>query len=236
MEMLKTRVIPILTFNGFSLVKTKQFNLSRTIGNPIQAARVYNSRNVDELVFIDIKATSEKRKINHFLVKKIIDECFMPITIGGGISSHQDIRDLLNIGADKVLIKTKAIEDVNFINDSVEYFGSQCISIALDIVKNESGKYCLYHPKLKHDLFEFISNMNQCNVGEFVLNSVNKDGMMNGFDIELIEYVSDKVDAPVIAAGGAGDLSHFKNYLSLVILMLLQHQVFFISLNSHLKM
>ena len=210
MEMLKIRVIPILTFNGFSLVKTKQFNLPRTIGNPIQAARVYNSRNVDELVFIDIEATSQKRKINHVLVKKIIDECFMPITIGGGINSQEDIRDLLNIGADKVLIKTKAIEDVKFIKDSVNYFGGQCISIALDVVKKESGNYCLYHPKLKYDLNEFISNMNDCNVGEFVLNSVNEDGMMNGYDIELIEYISDKVDTPIIVAGGAGDLSHFK--------------------------
>lgn len=210
MEMLKIRVIPILTFNGFSLVKTKQFTLPRTIGNPIQAARVYNSRNVDELVFIDIEATSQKRKINYTLVKKIIDECFMPITIGGGINSHQDIRDLLNIGADKVLIKTKAIEDVNFIKDSVNYFGGQCISIALDVVRNENGKYLLHHPKLEHDLLEFISKMNNCNVGEFVLNSVNQDGMMNGYDTELLDYILDKIDTPIIVAGGAGDLSHFK--------------------------
>ena len=113
--MLKVRIIPILTFDGLSLVKTKQFKNPRIIGNPIQAARVYNSRNVDELVFIDIKATEQNRKINLPLVKKIIDECFMPVTIGGGIRSFEDINDLLGIGADKVLIKSMALQDPKFI-------------------------------------------------------------------------------------------------------------------------
>ena len=208
--MLKIRVIPILTFDGLSLVKTKQFTNPRTVGNPTQAARVYNSRNVDELVFVDIKATSQKRKINLNLVKKVIDECYMPVTIGGGINSFEDIRNLLNIGADKVLIKTKAIEDVQFIKDSVHYFGSQCISIAIDVFKNEKNEYCMFHPKLKINLVDFIKSMNQCKVGEFVLNSVNHDGMMNGFDMDLIKFFSKKIDTPIIVAGGAGDTNDFK--------------------------
>ena len=138
---------------------------------------------MDELVFVDIKATSQKRKINLNLVKKVIDECYMPVTIGGGINSFEDIRNLLNIGADKVLIKTKAIEDVQFIKDSVRYFGSQCISIAIDVFKNKEKKYCMFHPTLEINLLDFIKSMNQCKVGEFVLNSVNHDGKMNGFDI-----------------------------------------------------
>ena len=113
--MLKVRLIPVMTFNGISLVKTKQFANARTVGNPIQVARVFNTRNVDELVFIDIKATEQGRKINLALVKKIIDECFMPVTIGGGIQTFEDINDLLRIGADKVLIKSMALKDPKFI-------------------------------------------------------------------------------------------------------------------------
>ena len=209
--MLKKRIIPILTFNGLHLVKTKQFSSPRTVGNPIQAARVFNSRNVDELVFIDINATSQNRKINLNLVRKVIDECYMPITIGGGINSFDDISNLLKIGADKVLIKTKAIEDLSFVRESVNYFGSQCISISVDIIKTNNGKYDLFHPKLKHDLFEFISNMTKVNVGEFVINSVDNDGMMNGYDIDMINIVSKKINIPIILAGGAGALSHFEN-------------------------
>ena len=137
--MLKVRVIPILTFNGLSLVKTKQFKLPRIVGNPIQSARVFNSRDVDELVFIDIMASKMKRKINLNLVKNVIKECFMPVTIGGGISSFEDISDLLKIGADKVLIKTKALNDIDFIKNAVNYFGSQCISISVDVLTDKKN-------------------------------------------------------------------------------------------------
>lgn len=113
--MLKSRIIPILTFNGFGLVKTKKFSNPRMVGNPVQAARVYNSRGVDELIFLDITATQQKRKINLKLVGDVIKECYMPIGIGGGIETIQDINDLLKIGADKVIIKTKALTDKEFI-------------------------------------------------------------------------------------------------------------------------
>ena len=208
--MLKKRIIPILTFNGFQLVKTKKFSNPRTIGNPIQSARVFNSRNVDELVFIDIYATEQKRKVNLNLVKKIIDECYMPITIGGGISSFEDISNLLKIGADKVLIKSKAIEDISFINQAVNYFGSQCISIALDVIKNDQDQYDIFYPGIKPDLFDFINQINSIEVGEFVVNSVNNDGMMNGFDIPMIQTISKEVNTPLIVAGGAGKPLHFK--------------------------
>jgi imidazole glycerol-phosphate synthase subunit HisF len=207
--MLKVRLIPVMTFNGISLVKTKQFTNARTVGNPIQVARVYNSRNVDELVFIDIKATEQSRKINLPLVKKVIDECFMPVTIGGGINTFEDINDLLGIGADKVLIKSIALQDPDFIKKAVDYFGSQCISVAVDVIL-DNGEYWIYQKNDEKLLMEtFINKMHQCNVGEFVVNAVDNDGMMNGFDKELYQKVTRITSKPIVALGGAGTPSHF---------------------------
>ena len=206
--MLKRRIIPVLTFNGLSLVKTKNFNNPRTVGNPIQSARIFNSRNVDELVFIDIMATVQKRKINLPLVKKIIDECFMPITIGGGIKTSKDISDLLLIGADKVLIKTSSIESPEFISEAVSYFGSQCISIAVDVVK-KGTTYWIYYEKKNILLEDFIKLMNKFEVGEFIVNAVHKDGAQTGFDIELYKFLSTISNIPIVALGGAGKPAHF---------------------------
>jgi len=207
--MLKVRLIPVMTFNGISLVKTKQFASSRTVGNPIQVARVYNSRNVDELVFIDIKATEQNRKINLILVKKVIEECFMPVTIGGGVKTFEDINDLLRIGADKVLIKTMALENPDFIVKAVQYFGSQCISIAVDVIL-ENGEYWIHQKNNDKLLMEiFIDQMNQCNVGELVISAVHNDGMMTGYDYDLYQKVTLLTSKPVVALGGAGTPSHF---------------------------
>jgi cyclase len=211
--MLKVRLIPVMTFNGISLVKTKQFANARTVGNPIQVARVYNSRNVDELVFIDIKATEQGRKINLPLVKKVIDECFMPVTIGGGINTFEDINDLLGIGADKVLIKSMALQDPDFIVKAVDYFGSQCISVAVDVIL-DNGEYWIYQKSDNKLLMEtFIDKMHQCNVGEFVVNAVYNDGMMNGFDKELYQKVIRITSKPIVALGGAGTPKHFTELL-----------------------
>ena len=207
--MLKVRLIPVMTFNGVSLVKTKQFDNPRTVGTPIQAARVYNSRNVDELVFVDIMATQQKRNINLPLVKKVIDECFMPVTIGGGIRSFDDINDLLGIGADKVLIKSMALQDSDFIVKAVDYFGSQCISIAVDVIFKE-GEYWIHNNNDEKILMKtFVEKMHECNVGEFVVNSVNNDGMMNGFDKAIYQKVTQITSKPIVALGGAGLPSHF---------------------------
>ena len=207
--MLKVRIIPALTFNGLSLVKTKNFYKPRIVGNPIQAARVYNSRNVDELIFIDITASSQKRKINTGLVKKIIDECFMPVTIGGGIETFNDINDLLRIGADKVIIKTKALLDTKFIKSAVNYFGSQCISIAVDAYKKDNNYFIHNNLNIKISLEEFIKKIINCNVGELVVNSVDNDGLMEGFDIALMKKISCLTKKPIVALGGAGLPKHF---------------------------
>lgn len=207
--MLKTRIIPILTFNGFGLVKTKKFTNPRMVGNPVQAARVYNSRGVDELVFLDIFASEQKRKLNLKLVSDVIKECYMPVAIGGGIDSIQDINNLLKIGADKVVIKTKALLDTDFIKEAVNFFGSQCISISVDAVKTPEGY--MVHNKLGKTLTvpDFVHRMEQCQVGEYVVTSVDNDGMMAGFDTELVNLVSGITKKPIIAVGGGGSMEHY---------------------------
>ena len=208
--MLKVRIIPILTFNGFALVKTKCFKQPRMLGNPVQSARVFNDRRVDELVFLDIFASKQNRKINLKLVSDVLKECFMPVSVGGGIESIEDINDLLKIGADKVVIKTKALSDKAFIKKAVSFFGSQCISIAVDVVVKEDDYIIYSENKAEISLEKFINDMISCDVGEFVVNSVDMDGMMIGFDINLINKVIELTNIPVIAVGGAGNMSHFK--------------------------
>ncbi|HTN20538.1 MAG TPA: imidazole glycerol phosphate synthase cyclase subunit [Pelobium sp.] len=208
--MLKVRIIPILTFNGFGLVKTKKFTNPRMVGNPVQAAKVYNSRGVDELVFLDIFASTQKRKANLKLISDVIKECYMPVAIGGGIGSIDDINDLLKIGADKVVIKTKALLDNVFIKEAVAFFGAQCITIAVDAYSTEEGYMVFNALEVSISLKDFIMQMVDCGVGEFMLVSVDKDGMMEGFDIDMINYVKSLTNIPVIAAGGGGNMDHYK--------------------------
>lgn len=212
--MLKVRIIPILTFNGFGLVKTKKFTNPRMVGNPVQAARVYNSRGVDELVFIDIFATSQKRKINLKLVADVIKECYMPVAIGGGIETIEDINNLLKIGADKVVIKTKALLDAKFIDEAVAFFGSQCISIAIDAYATPEGYKVFNNLNIDISLDDFVNQMIFSKVGEFVVTSVDNDGMMDGFDIDLIKEITQLTNVPIIAAGGGGLMEHYSELFS----------------------
>lgn len=209
--MLKSRVIPILTFNGFALVKTKMFAPNpRMVGNAIQAAKVYNFRNVDELVFLDIYATDQNRKINLQVVRSIINQCFMPVAIGGAVTNVEDIQNLLAIGADKVVLKRKIIEDPGFIKEASEIFGNQCITLAIDAEKR-GETYYVYDRKYKDiQLLEFLNNIKNYPFGEIILTSVNNDGMMSGFDIELVKQVENLIKVPIVVAGGAGTLEHFK--------------------------
>lgn len=208
--MLKARIIPILTFNGFGLVKTKKFANPRMVGNPVQAARVYNQRGVDELVFLDIFASEQKRKINLKLVADVIKECYMPVAIGGGIDCIDDIHALLKIGADKVVIKTKALNDLNFIKEAVRIFGSQCITISADAYCAENT-YKIFNKGNKEIVLKsFIEEMNLCEVGELIITSVDNDGMMDGFDTQLVNETLANTSIPVIAVGGGGNMQHYK--------------------------
>jgi len=180
------------------------------VGNPVQTARIYNSRGVDELVFLDIFATEQDRNLNLKLVSEVIKECFMPVSIGGGIKSLEDINDLLKIGADKVVIKTMALKDPKFIKDAVLFFGSQCISIAIDVIFKDQEYVIKTGPNFDEmNLTDFLNSMEDCDVGEYLLCSTDDDGMMNGFNIELVDYVSKLTNKPIIAIGGAGKPEHF---------------------------
>ena len=212
--MLKTRIIPILTFNGFALVKTKQFDKPRMVGNPVQAARVYNSRGVDELMFIDIFATKQDRKINLKIAKDVIRECFMPVGIGGGINSLDDINGLLQVGADKVILKQVAFLNPNFITTAANFFGSQCICISIDVIKKENEYFILNDNRDNIKMIDYIKIVQELGAGEIILNNVDCDGMMNGFDIDLYNIASSFSNVPIVYVGGGGNLNHYEDLFS----------------------
>ena len=205
--MLKTRIIPCMLFNGLNLIKTIRFDTIRNLGNPVQMARVYNSRNVDELIFIDMKATQEKRSPALEIIKEIAKECFMPLTIGGGIHSMKDIENLLKIGADKISINSEAIENSTFISQAAKKLGSQCVVISID-AKKIGKEYFVFKNRglinTKKTAVEWAKEVERLGAGEIFLTSIDQDGAMTGYDSELIKKVSSAVSIPVIASGGAG--------------------------------
>jgi cyclase len=212
--MLKIRIIPILTFNGFALVKTKQFQNPRMVGNAVQAARVYNSRGVDELIFVDIFASKQNRKINLKIAREVVKECFMPVGLGGGIDTLDDINSLLQIGADKVIIKRKSLLSPDFICKAADFFGSQCISISVDVIKKGS-KYSIHNDLgMEFSALDFVKKIQDKGAGEILLNSVDNDGVMNGFDSELLNQVDKIANIPIVFIGGGGNLEHFKDLFS----------------------
>lgn len=196
-----------MLFNGLNLIKTTKFDTVRNLGNPVQMARVYNSRNVDELIFIDMKATQEKRSPALEIIKEITKECFMPLTIGGGIHSIKDIENLFKIGADKISINSEAIENPSFISQAAKKFGSQCVVISIDAKKSGKEYFVFKNRGLintKKTAVEWAKEVERLGAGEIFLTSIDQDGTMIGYDSELIKKVSSAVSIPVIACGGAG--------------------------------
>jgi cyclase len=213
--MLKTRVIPTLLFKNpeVGLVKSIRFNRMRTVGNPVNAARVYNARNVDELIFLDIGARRDSRPINLQAVKEIFKECFMPLTVGGKIEKLQDVRALLLAGADKVSVNTAAIENPILISQISNSYGSQCLVVSIDAKRTPSGNYQVFSQSGRDptglDPVSWAKQVEKFGAGEILINSIDHDGTMAGYDLTLIKIVSAAVKIPVIAAGGAGTPNHF---------------------------
>jgi len=209
--MLKVRIIPILLLKDGRMVKGKQFTDYRDTGDPVFASRIYNVQFVDELIFLDITATNEGRETYFDVIEQVSKECFMPLTIGGGISNVSQIRKLLKAGADKVVINTAAVNTPQFIEEAAAVFGSQCIVVGID-VRYEEGNYIVYtnSGKVKTDLVlaDHIVNMERLGAGEIFINSIDRDGMMQGYDLELIKLVLTYTTLPVIACGGAGNFMH----------------------------
>jgi len=208
--MLKHRVIPCVLLKDWQLVKSIGFDSFRTIGHPTSTARIYNARNIDELIVLDIDASLNNEKINIETITDIAEECFMPLTIGGGIKSIDDIYRVLNAGADKVAINTIALENMNFIKESSSIFGSQCIVCSIDVKKidNEYKVFSASKGILDINPLELAKQYEKYGAGEILLTSVDKEGSTNGYDIKLIKLFKEELDIPVILNGGMGKPEH----------------------------
>lgn len=210
--MLAKRIIPCLDVKEGKVVKGKQFVNLTYAGDPVELAKRYNKQGADELVFLDITASAEKRKTMIGVVRKVAKEVFIPFTVGGGINSINDMRDLLNAGADKISINTAAVENPSLIKEASEKFGSQCIVVAIDAKrKKESWEVYTYGGRKSTgiDAVEWAKKAEKLGAGEILLTSMDKDGTKSGFDLELTRKVSESVNIPVIASGGVGSLKDF---------------------------
>ncbi|MGR3173265.1 MAG: AglZ/HisF2 family acetamidino modification protein [Candidatus Scalindua sp.] len=211
--MLSTRVIPCLLLKDHGLVKTVGFKKSTYVGDPINAIKIFNEKEVDELIFLDITATRENRQPLFNLISEIVSECFMPFCYGGGVKCLKDIQTIFSLGAEKVAINTQAIANPSLIKQASDLYGSQSIVVSMDVKKNMFGKYQIFShlqgKSLKLDPVEFAVQMKEQGAGELLVNSVDKDGTMRGYDVELLNKVASAVTIPVIACGGAGSLEDF---------------------------
>jgi len=206
---LKYRVIPLLLLMNGGLVKTIKFKDPTYIGDPINAVKIFNDKEVDELVIMDIMASKENKSPDFALLLRIAKEAFMPMAYGGGITKIDQIKTLLGLGFEKIIINSFAIDNLHFIQEASRICGSQSVVIALDVKKSIFGEYRLFrHLKNKItsiDPMEYAREVERSGAGEIILNNVDRDGMMSGYDIELIKKISSNVQIPVVAVGGAGN-------------------------------
>ncbi|MCK5160876.1 MAG: imidazole glycerol phosphate synthase subunit HisF [Candidatus Aureabacteria bacterium] len=216
--MLAKRIIPCLDVKEGRVVKGINFEGLKDAGDPVEIAEVYDRAGADELVFLDITASHEKRKIMIDVVKKTAEKCFMPLTVGGGISSLEDIRELLKSGADKVSINTPVVKNPQFVKEASSMFGSQCIVVAIDAKRVCEGKWQIYinggRTPARRDAVEWALEVEKLGAGEILLTSMDSDGTKNGYDIELTGKISSAVRIPVIASGGAGTCEHILKVLT----------------------
>ncbi|EAH5900706.1 TPA: imidazole glycerol phosphate synthase subunit HisF [Campylobacter jejuni] len=205
--MLKTRIIPCVLLKNGQLVKSIEFKDFRTIGHLTSTMRIYNARNVDELIILDIDA-SKSGEIDFESIEDLAKECFMPLTIGGGIKTLEDIQKILNLGADKISINSKALEDMDFISKAANRFGSQCIVCSID-VKRKGGQFCVYDRGnlLEKSPLELALEYEKKGSGELLLTSVDFEGKAKGYDLELLKIFQNKLKIPLIINGGLSNPS-----------------------------
>ena len=212
--MFRPRVIPVLLLKNNGLVKSEGFKQYTYIGDPINAVRIFNDLRADELVFLDIEATAQNRCISPELVKDIGDEANMPFAVGGGIRTIQEIRELIHAGAEKVIINAAAVKDPEFIRKAAETFGSSTIVVCMDVKKKFLGglqTWTINGSKASgKSPVEFAKQIEALGAGELIVQSIDRDGTMQGYDLELIRNISEAVTIPVVALGGAGKLSDLK--------------------------
>jgi cyclase len=214
----KVRIMPTLLFKEVGLVKGERFDSWRRVGSAQQAIKVYNLRQVDELVFLDIVATLHNHPPDFQLIDELADSCFMPLTVGGGIQSPEHVRRLLEVGADKVAINTAIVDNPSVIEETARHFGSQCVVVSIDVRQHADHTYEAFvrsgttatgiHP------VELARRAEALGAGEILLTSIDRDGTMTGYDLPLIRQVADSVSIPVIASGGAGTYAHLAEALT----------------------
>ena len=210
--MLKARVIPCLDVDGGRVVKGVKFADLVDAGDPVECAKIYDSSGADELTFLDITASHEKRDTIYNVVNRTAERCFMPLTVGGGVRTIDDVRKLLMAGADKVSINTAAVNKPEFVSEAANKFGAQCIVVAIDAKGVAPGKFEIFTHGGREptgiDAIEWSCQMAASGAGEILLTSMDRDGTKLGFDITLTRAVSDSVPVPVVASGGVGNLDH----------------------------
>ena len=217
--MLSSRIIPCLDVTDGRVVKGVKFKELRDAGDPVDCAKAYEAQGADELVFLDITASSDERNIMHDVVSQTAEQCFMPLTVGGGLRNTDDIRAMLNSGADKISLNTAAIHNPKLVDQASNRFGNQCIVVAIDAkqVPGEQAWEVYTHGGRNNtglDAIEWAKEVVKLGAGEILLTSMDQDGMLNGYDIELTRRISESVEVPVIASGGAGNLQHIVDLLA----------------------
>ena len=209
--MLKNRIIPCLDVKNGRVVKGINFVDLKDAGDPVEQAIIYSDGGADEICFLDITASNENRDTIYDVVKETSKKCFVPLTVGGGVRSVDDINKLLNCGADKVSINTAAVQNPGVVEESSKKFGSQCIVVAIDAKKNGNTWEIFTHGGRKEtgiNAIEFALQMEKSGAGELLVTSMDKDGTQSGYDIKLMKTISESVNIPVIASGGVGTLDH----------------------------
>ncbi len=209
--MLKKRIIPCLDVKNGRVVKGINFVDLQDAGDPVEQAKIYSDGGADEICFLDITASNENRDTIYNVVEKTSKKCFVPLTVGGGVRSVEDINKLLNCGADKVSINTAAVQNPKVVEESSKKFGSQCIVVAIDAKKYGETWEIFTHGGRNStgiNVIEFANKMENCGAGELLVTSMDKDGTQSGYDIELMRIISSNVNIPVIASGGVGTLEH----------------------------
>lgn len=205
--------MPCLLLRNKGLVKTVKFREPRYVGDPINTIRIFNEKEVDELILLDITATEEGKKANFEIIADVAGECFMPLAYGGGVSTIEDAKRIFGLGVEKIIVNSQAVEEPDFVGKLADLFGSQSIVLSMDVKKTFFGGYTVYSRRgrkaTRNDPVEWAKKMELMGAGEILLTSIDRDGTFEGYDIELIKMVSSAVNIPVIACGGAGRLEDF---------------------------
>jgi imidazole glycerol-phosphate synthase subunit HisF len=216
--MLNLRIIPCLLWNGEALVKTTRFKDAKYVGDAINAIRIFNEKEVDELIFLDITASHLSNRPDIELIKRIASECFMPLCYGGGIRTLKDIKDVVSAGVEKVSLNSIAVEKPLFVKQAAQAYGSSTIVACVDYKKNLFGRPVVTamggRHRSRYSPVEFSQLMEDMGAGEIVLNCIDRDGIMTGYDVDMLAIVAEKVSIPIIALGGAGAINHFEQAIT----------------------